>query len=165
MKKYVTERSRRIVIILFTSIGLFMLYDTYFTDVVFEKEIILDKIFSKSVQIRGSYKSYEIKTSVKTRTITSDVFSNILVGDTIHLGVSTLTGTVQKISTTFYGINKTFYIGFINSGVGMIFLLIALLLLIIYILLSYNKILFDKTSTTIGFVFFIVIDLYYYFSF
>ena len=165
MKKYITEKRRRFVLFVFSCIGLFMLFDSYCVSIKLKPEIVLERMSSRTTGLTKSYNSYKIITSSKERTVTRDVFENCLVGDTVFVGVSTISNTVQKISTSFYGINNTYNIGFINSGVGPIFLFIALIFLLVYILMSVGKVNFDKTSTTIGFALLILFVLYHYITF
>lgn len=153
------------ILFVFSCLGVFVLLDSYFVAIKLKYEVVLERSASKTTGLSKSYHTYKIITTSKDRTVTRDVFENIIVGDTVFVGFSNITNTVQKISTSFCGINNTFNIGFINSGVGPIFLFIALVILIVYVILSSSKIVFDKTSTVIGFTLFIIFVLYHHFTF
>jgi hypothetical protein len=152
LKKYLTEKNRKIALLACSIICGFICVDTFLLPSKSEKEFVYDIKVQSNLTSKGGYKSYTLETSKKKRNISKKAYQIIKTEDSIDVYNSVISNSFQKIGVKTGNAEILVNTGFLYEIAGVCFLGIAILMIGLYFFLTMINYNFSKNSIVVSII-------------
>ncbi len=130
------DQINRLILFSFLGISLFILLETYVLPLDISKGVVITKTERSISRLRVGI--FRIQTEKKSITVPPIAYNRIMVNDTIELGRSLITHTIQKVAIYRKGDANSWRIGFISLG-GLDYLILLIISHILYLSIFYKR--------------------------
>jgi hypothetical protein len=148
LKKYLTEKNRRITLFICSLSCLLICVDTFLIPQKATTEYVEEIIVKYNRARRGSYNSYTLVTNKRNRNITKVVYTSLRIKDSVKIYHSILTGSFQKVGVLINGAEINTNSGFLYDVGGYIFFGLTLIFLVVYFALHKTNFNWDRNAVT-----------------
>lgn len=130
------DQINRLILFSFLGICLFMLAETYLLPLDTSKGVVITKTERTLSRLRVAI--FRIQTKKNLITVPAMAYNHIMENDTIEIGRSLITHTIQKIAVYKKSNDNSWRIGFISLG-GLDYLVLLVITHILYLGVFYKK--------------------------
>ncbi len=158
------DRINRLILISLLGISLFMLLDCYMLPLDTSKAVVVTKSEQTLSKLRVAI--YRIQTQRTSITIPAMAYNKIRENDTIEVGRSYITHSIQKVAVYKKGTSYTWRTGFVSLG-GLNFLILIITSNALYFFFFYKKLkrAESRRDITIFLAFLTALFMLFYFLF